>query len=182
MRALCSILGIRWLDHIINLKALDQAKSISIEVTIIKAQLRWVGQVIRMEECLMPRRLMYGELQAGKRNHSRPKLRYKDTAKANLQWCHINPGDLEGYAMDRPKWRGSVHRAAANFKEARCQKLPAARGRHRRAASAVITTDFQCPHCSRLCASGLGLRSHLRVHRWVVECKRHHRIRWTTTM
>ena len=93
----------------------------------------------------------------------RPKLRYKDTVKANLQWCQINPRDLEGYAMDRPKWRGMVHRAAANFEEARCQKLTAARERHCRSASAVITTtDFQCPYSSKLCASVLGLRTHLR--------------------
>ena len=166
MRALRSILGIRWQDHITNLKVFDQAKSTSIEATIIKAQLRWVGHVIRMKECRMPRHLMYWELQAGKRNQGRPKLRNKDTVKSNLQWCHINPRDLEGYAMDRPKWQGSVHRAAANFEEARCQKLTAAREGHHRAASAVITTtDFQCPQCSRLCASGLGLRSHLRDHR-----------------
>ena len=68
MRALRSILGIRWLDHITNLEVLDQAKSTGIEATIIKAQLRWVGHVIRMEKCRMPRRLMYGELQTGKRN------------------------------------------------------------------------------------------------------------------
>ena len=182
MRALRSIQGIRWQDHITNLEFLDQAKSTSIEATIIKAHLWWVGHVIRMEECRLPRRLMYGELLAGKRNQGRPKLRYKDTVKANLQWCRINPRDLEGYAMDRPKWRRSVHRAAANFEEARYQKLTAARERHRRASSAVIATDFQCPHCSRLCASGLGPWSHLRVHRWVVECKRHYRIRWTTTV
>ena len=66
----------------------------------------------------MPRRLMYRALQAGKRNQGRPKLRYKDTVKANLQWCHINLRDLEGYAINRPKWRGSVHRAAAKFEEA----------------------------------------------------------------
>ena len=53
----------------------------------------------------------------------------------------------------------------------------------RRAASAVITTtDFQCPHCSRLCASGPGLWSHLHIQGWVVEHKRHHRIWWTATM
>ena len=141
---------------------------------------RWVGYEIQTEECRMPRRLMYGELLAGKRNQDRPKLRYKDTVKANLLWFHINPRDLDGYAMDRSKWRGSVHRAAVNFEEARCQKLTAARERQHRVASAVITTtDFQCPQCSRFC--GLGLRSHLRVHRWVAEHKRHHQIRWTTT-
>ena len=39
MRALHSILGIRWQDHITNLKVLDQAKSTSREATIIKAEL-----------------------------------------------------------------------------------------------------------------------------------------------
>ena len=72
-----------------------------------------------------------------------------------------------------------LNRAAANFEETQCQKLTAARERHRRVASAVITTtDFQCPHW--LCSSGSGLQSHLRVHRWVVEHKLH-RVRWTIT-
>ena len=98
-------------------------------------------------------------------SRSAKETKYKDTVKVNLQWCHINPRDLEGYAVDRPKWRGSVHKAAANFEEARCQKLTAARERQRRVASAVIsTTNFECPHCSRLCASGLGLRSYLHFH------------------
>ena len=43
----------------------------------------------------MLRRLMYGELQASKRNQGRPKLQYKDMVKANLQWCHIDPRYLE---------------------------------------------------------------------------------------
>ena len=133
---------------------------------LLKVQLRWVGHVIRMEEFRMPRRLMYGRLQLGKQNQSRPKLRYKDTVKANLQWCHIKPRELEECAMDRPVWRASIHKATSNFKEAHSQKLTAARARRHKAASAVITTTgFQCPHCSRLCASRLGLRSHLHVHR-----------------
>ena len=99
-------------------------------------------------------------------NPRSPKLRYKDTVKANLQWRHIKPRELEERAMDRPVWRASIHKAASNFKEARSQKLTAARERRHKAASAVITsTDFQCPHCSRLCASRLGLQIHLRVHK-----------------
>ena len=111
-----------------------------------------------------------------------PKLRYKDTVKANLHWRHIKPGDLEGHVMDRPKWRGLVHKAAANLEEAGRQKLTAARERDRRAASTVIKTDSQCPYCSRLYASRLGLQSRLRVHRWDAERKRHHRIQWTTAI
>ena len=166
MRALRSILGISWLDHVTNLEVLERANSTSIESMLIKAQLRWVGHVIRMEEFRLPRCLMYGELQLGKRNQGRPKLRYKDTVKANIQWCHVKPRELEERARDRPGWRASVHKAAANYEEARRQKLTAARDKRHRAASAVITTtDFQCPHCSRLCASKLGLQSHLRIHR-----------------
>ena len=75
MRALRPILGIGWQEHITNLEVLDQAKSTSIKATIIKTQLRWVRHVIRMKECRMPRRLMYGKLQAGKINQGRPKLR-----------------------------------------------------------------------------------------------------------
>ena len=166
MRALRCILGISWQDHIINQEVLERANSTSIEAVLIEAQLRWVGHVIWMEEFRMPRRLMYGELQLGKRNQGRPKLRYKDTMKANIQWCHVKPKELEKRAANRPEWRASIHKAAANYEEARRQKLSDVREKRHRAASALTTTtDFQCPHCSRLCASRLRLQSHLRVHR-----------------
>nr|KAG5695709.1 hypothetical protein BaRGS_022386 [Batillaria attramentaria] len=84
MRALRSILGIRWQDRITNLEVLDRAQSCSIESMLLKAQLRWVGHVIRMEEHRMPRRLLYGELAVGRRHQGRPKKRYKDCVKANL--------------------------------------------------------------------------------------------------
>ena len=126
MRALRSILGIKWQDRMTNLEVLDRTNSTSIESMLIKAQLRWVGHVIRMEEFRISRRLMYGELQLGKRNQGRPKLRYKDTVKANLQWCHIKPKELEERAMDRAKWRALPLKAAANYEEARHQKLTAA--------------------------------------------------------
>ena len=154
MQALRFILGIRWKDHISNLEVLDQVHQHRGYHHQGPTSMGWT------------RDSNGGVSDAGKINQGRPKLRYKDTDKANLRWCYINPRDLEGYAMDRPKWRGSAHIAAANFEEVRCQKLTAARERYHRATSAVFTTtDFQCPHCSRLCAPGLGLRSHLRVHR-----------------
>ena len=85
MRALRSILGIRWQDCITNLEVQDRAECTSIEAILIKAQLRWVGHVIRMDDHRMPRQLLYGELEAGKRKQGRPRKRYKDTVKGNLQ-------------------------------------------------------------------------------------------------
>ena len=57
-----SIFGMRWQDRITNLEVLDRAQCISIQTLLIKAQLRWVGQIIRMDDPRMPRQLLYGEL------------------------------------------------------------------------------------------------------------------------
>ena len=157
VKVLRSILGIRWQGRVTNLEVLDQANSSSIESMLIKAQLRWVGHVIRMEDYRIQRRLMHGELEHGKRNQGPPKKQYKDTVKANLKWCELEPKDLEKCASDRSRWRATIQKAAVAFKGARFQKLTAARNQRHIASSAVITkTDFHCPNCSRLCASSLG--------------------------
>jgi len=140
--------------------------STSIESILIKAQLRWVGHVIRMEEHRMPKCLMYGGLWQGRRYQGRPKLRYKDTVKSNIQWCHVKLKELEESAANKPEWRAKTYKSAATFESARKQKVAAARARRHHAATAVITTtDFTCPHCSRLCASSFGLISHLRAYK-----------------
>ena len=163
MQALRSILGIKWQDHVTNLEVLDRAHSSSIESKLIQTQLRWVGHVIRMEENRLPRRLLYGELLHGKRNQGGPKKRYKDSVKTNLQWCELKPKELENRASNRPCWRAAIHKAANTFENARRQKLTAARDQRHRAPRTTAT--LQCPHCPRLCASALGLWSHLRIHR-----------------
>ena len=48
----------------------------------------------------MPRCLMYGELWQGRRYQGHPKLRYKDTVKSNIQWCHVKPKELEESAAN----------------------------------------------------------------------------------
>ena len=157
MQALSSILGICWQDRVTNLQVLDRANSSSIKSMLIKAHLRWVGHVIRMEDYRMPKRLLYGELQHGKRNQGRPQKPYKDTVKANLKWCELKPKDFEECASNRSRWRATVQIAAVAFEDARFQKLTAARNQRHMASSPVITTtDFHCPHCSRLCASSMG--------------------------
>ena len=165
MRVLRSMFGIRRQDRITNTEVLDRAHSSSTESMLLKTQLRWVGHVIRMEEHRMPRRLLYGELAAGKRHQGRQKKRYKDSVKANPQWCNIKPKDLESCAGDRLLWRARVRQATTSFEDARSQRLATAREQRHKTTSPVTTTEFQCLHCSRLCASRLRLRSHPRVHR-----------------
>ena len=48
MRALRSILGLRWQDKITNLEILDRAETTRIEAVLLRAQLRLTGHVIRI--------------------------------------------------------------------------------------------------------------------------------------
>lgn len=165
-RSLRMIMNIRWQDRITNQDVLDRAGSTSIESMLLKAQMRWTGHVIRMEENRIPRQVMYGELREGSRKQGRPKLRFKDTIKSNLKWSGIQPRQLEACASDRSGWRSFTSKATATFDEDRRRRLEAARERRHRAASTSIqNTNFQCDICGRLCASGFGLRSHMRRHR-----------------
>ena len=162
-RALRCILGIRWQDRITNTEVLNRSTSQSIESLLVKAQLRWVGHVIRMEDNRMPKQLLYGELASGKRNLGRPKKRFKDAIKVNLQFAQISPKELERTASERNTWRRAVHRASRNSDINYRERLTARR--ERRHNPTTPTTTFQCPHCNRHCASRIGLHSHIRTHR-----------------
>ena len=84
LRALRSVLGIRWQETVTNIEMLDRAKPVSIEVVLLRTQLRWSGHVIRMEINHIPKQLFFGELVQGHRNQGRPHKRYQDTLKDGL--------------------------------------------------------------------------------------------------
>jgi exonuclease III len=165
MRALRSILQIRWQDKVTNLEVLDRADSTSIESMLLKAQLRWTGHVIRMSDERIPKQLFFGELAEGHRKQGRPRKRYKDNLKDNLKWCEVKPKELQQVAQDRTQWRAATRHASISLEEDRRMRQISARERRHRAAAAPVTeTEFRCPTCNRLCRSRLGLQSHSRVH------------------
>ena len=86
-RCIRSILNIRWYHRVSNAQVLLQSNLRSIEATLSLCQLRWAGHLVRMEDGRLPKQLFYGELSQGKRGIGRPKLRYKDSLKANLKKC-----------------------------------------------------------------------------------------------
>ena len=166
MRALRSILGIKWQDKISNTEVLDRAHSSTIEAMLLKSQLRWTGHVVRMNDTRIPKQLFFGELKEGKRKRGRPRKRYKDNLKDNIKWCGIKPEELSITASNRQGWKTVSRQAVAALEESRrSQALAARERRHRAAASPARTTEFQCPVCHRLCKSNLGLYSHKRSHK-----------------
>ncbi|CAI9731097.1 Hypothetical predicted protein [Octopus vulgaris] len=83
---------------------------------VILAQMRWTGHVIRMKDKRLPTRLLYGELNSGKRPQHKPRKRYKDCVKENLKKLDMNKSDWENDALDRNKWIGAV-RTGCNARE-----------------------------------------------------------------
>ena len=163
MRSLRNIMGIKWQDKITNQEVLDRANLTSIESLLLKAQLRWAGHVIRMEDHRIPRQLMYGELQKGSRKRGRPKLRFKDTLKRNLSWCKIQPRELESSAAVRSSWRTTISKAAIQFENSRRQ-VQAEKREKRHIIKPIQDPTYSCDICGRRCASSFGLRSHKRSH------------------
>ena len=54
-RCLRSIIGTKWQDHVSNEKAIRRASLPSIESVLLQVQLRWAGNVTRMEDIRMPK-------------------------------------------------------------------------------------------------------------------------------
>ena len=75
---------------------------------LMKHQVRWAGHLVRMDDCLIPKQLFYGELSEGKRSRGGQKKRYKDSLKASLKSLQMDTSTWENAALDRPKWRSEI--------------------------------------------------------------------------
>ena len=141
----------------------------SMQALLKKTQLRWAGHVARMKDDRLPKRLFFGELAKGKRNHGVQKKRYKDTLKASLKQLHLNPATWETEAQQRSAWRCTIHNATKVFEGERVQKATDKRLiRKQRLANPPPATNqasHLCPVCRRAFQAKIGLISHSRTHK-----------------
>ena len=71
-------------------------------------RLRWTGHVARMEEGRSAFKILTGK-PTGKRPLGRPRRRWKDNIRMNLQEICINAGNWVDSAQDRDYWRALVN-------------------------------------------------------------------------
>ena len=86
--------------------------------TLLKlAQLKWIGHVTRMPDERLPKKILYGELQYGKRSRDGQKKRYKDTLKASLKDFNTPTESWEQIAQDRTSGEASYEGELVNMKQ-----------------------------------------------------------------
>lgn len=141
MRCLRSIMRIRQEDRVPDTEVLEKANAESVFSLLKRAQLRWAGHVYRMEDSRIPKQLLYGELASGTRKRGRPKLRFKDTLKASMKDCHIDPESWEQTALNRQAWRHQTWKGVAKFENDRiARKKELRRKRKEREAKAAFAS------------------------------------------
>ena len=79
--------------------------------------------MFRMPDEGLPKKILYGELQVGKRSHGGQKKRYKDTLKASLKDFSIPTESWEQIAQDCTKWQGLIKGELVNTKQKESAKL-----------------------------------------------------------
>ena len=84
-------------------------------VKVIKSRrLRWAGHVARMEECKSVFKILTGKL-TGKRPLGRPRRRWEEDIRMNLEEICINAGNWVDSAQDINYWRALVNAAGSKI-------------------------------------------------------------------
>jgi len=136
-----------------------------IEAFLLKAQLRWVGHIMRMPDSRIPKQVFRGQLASGKRLQCGPVLRYKDALKVNLKQCGIDPSALDDDTQDCSAWRTLCHEAVTQFEDSRVEALAHKRAVQKGAQPRSNLSSWPCDSCSRFCSSRIGLHAHQQTHR-----------------
>ena len=141
----------------------------SVHTFLKLAQLRCTGHVTRMHEERLPKKILYGELEMGKRSHGGQKKRYKDTLKASLKDLNIPRESWEQIAQDRATWRGLIRRGASEYEAKRIseaeQKCAQRKARAKASPAELSCSDLCCSICNRQFRTRIGLISHLRTYK-----------------
>ena len=130
----------------------------------MKSQLRWAGHKVRMLDHRLPKKVLFDELQEGKRSRGAPEKRFKDSLKAFLKTFTIDHDSWEAEAQDIRGWRAAIYEGATRSEASRTYAAEQRRQARKDSAKSSAAATIPCPHCPRLFQARIGLKSHLRTH------------------
>ena len=153
LSCLRKLLKIRWQDKIPDTKILKKANMQDVHTLLKLAQLRWTGHVTRMLDERLPKKVLYGELQEGKRSQGGQKKRYKDTLKASLKDFNIPTESWEQVAQDLTKWRCLNNKGVSQYEAKRIcgaeRKRKERKARANGLSSDSAQSEFTCSISNR---------------------------------
>ena len=162
------LLKIMWQDKIPDTEVLKKAKMQSVHTLLKLAQLRWTDHVTRMPDERLLKKVLYGELQEGKRSQGGQKKRYKDNFKSSLKDFSIPTGSWEQAAQDRTNWRCLINEGASKFEAKRIfeaeRKRKERKARAKGPSSDSALSELTCSICNRQFRATIGLYSHQQTH------------------
>ena len=144
------ILGICRQDKVTNADVLSRAGLPTMYTLLRQRRLRWLGHVRRMDDGLIPKYILYGEMALGRRTTGRPHLRYKDVSVRDMKAVDIDTISWEGLAADRTKWRSALKQ---HIKTGEYKLMAAAadkRARRKEGRSSIQPeTTHRCDVCNK---------------------------------
>ena len=116
-----------------------------------------------MDEGHILKQLLYRELVQGKRPVGRPKLRFKDVAKRDMQVIGPPIDSWETLASDRSAWKTNCTEGLQEGEKLLHITVDIRRERQNARALAPPTdSTYVCGSCHRISPSRIGLQSHLK--------------------
>lgn len=85
----------------------------------VENRLRWTRPLVRMNNKRIPKQILYGKLQNGKRSQTRQMKRFKDCLKDSMKCGHIRTETWEWKATGRIRWRIMLHSGVHIFEDER---------------------------------------------------------------
>ena len=79
-------------------------EDIGMMMKVVRSRMRWAGHVLRMGEDRLSKRAWKAE-EGGRRRTGRPKLRWKDCVKRDLERAGTNAQEWKTITEDRGRWR-----------------------------------------------------------------------------
>jgi exonuclease III len=123
-RHLKKILGIKWQDYCSYVVLIERIRSLDIDIdtmeaTIRRFQLNYLGHILRMKETRHPMIMLHAEIALGKRSAGGQEMTYRQCIKNTLRLFSINVGKdfeaLKNLAQNRALWRKVVRDGSEFF-------------------------------------------------------------------
>ena len=102
-----NIAGVRWEDMVRNVDIRERLHQPPVSLKLRRARMKWFGHVERMGEERQVKRVMRAEI-SGRRTRGRPRTRWKDVIKRDLETSGLNLEEAAAEARDRDRWRQIV--------------------------------------------------------------------------